>query len=141
MLPTAAEKRVEFMDACFKGQLERVQEVVKSCPLLQKEFSFIDGYQTSKVEVGRGVYAKSYDVSRWNPVLLAIVKGHHNVLQFLYENEPVFHKISILSKPYDSKIQKLKAFDHSKRLKRECFALKLSIYNQDETLFKFLWSS
>lgn len=32
-------------------------------------------------------------------------------------------------------------FDHSRRLKRECFSLKLAIKNQDEEMFKYLWSS
>jgi hypothetical protein len=31
-------------------------------------------------------------------------------------------------------------FDHSRRLKRECFGLKLAIKNRDEEMFKFLWN-
>ena len=45
-----------------------------------------------------------------------------------------------MSKPYSKEIQKDKIYDHFKRLKRECFALKLAILNRDVEIFKYLWS-
>ena len=45
-----------------------------------------------------------------------------------------------MSKPYTKEEQKEKVFHFERRLKRECFGLKLTILNRDEKIFKFLWT-
>lgn len=63
-----------------------------------------------------------------------------DAVKTLFECVPLFHKLNCLSKPYSLEAQKEKVFDHSKRLKRECFALKLAILNRDDETLKYLWN-
>jgi hypothetical protein len=49
------------------------------------------------------------------------------------------HLVNVLSKPYSPKEQISRAFDHAKRIKRECFGLKLAVLNRNELMFKLLW--
>jgi hypothetical protein len=74
-----------------------------------------------------------------NPLLLALAKKHTDVAVLLFEQVKGFHRLNCLSKPYPLERQKLLVFDHTKRIKRECFALKLAILNKDEDAFTFLW--
>ena len=48
------------------------------------------------------------------------------------------HLGNTLSKFYSKEKQAKVAFDQNRRLKRECFALKLAIYNKNESMLKFL---
>ena len=83
---------------------------------------------------------KRYESSAWNPLLHAIAAGNLEVVKVLFELIPSFHKLNCLSKPYSLEAQKEKIFDHSKRLKRECFALRIAIMRKDEEMLKFLWN-
>ena len=78
--------------------------------------------------------------AEWNPLLLAIASRHLNVVKVICEKVKSFHRLNCLSRPYDLETQKRIVFDHNKRLKRECFGLKLAVLNKDEEIFKYLWS-
>jgi hypothetical protein len=86
---------------------------------------------------------KEYDASTWNPIIVAIARKNSAMLELLFDSpktEPNFHILNCLSKPYTKEDQKLRVFDQFKRIRRECFALKLSIRSFDEATFKFLWN-
>jgi hypothetical protein len=76
----------------------------------------------------------------WNPLLIAIGAKRVNIVKLLFHQVPCFHRLNCLAKPYSLEDQKKLVFDHSKRLKRECFGLKLAILNEDEEMLKFLWN-
>jgi hypothetical protein len=61
------------------------------------------------------------------------------MVKHFFETYKNIHRLNMLSKPYTKEKQKQVIFDHQKRLKRECFALKLTILNNDEESFKYLW--
>ena len=63
-----------------------------------------------------------------------------SIVNEIFIKVPSFHKINSISKPYDLELQKKKIYHHNKRLKRECFGLKLAILNQDISMLKFLWN-
>ena len=87
--------------------------------------------------LGSGSSAKTYDsIKIWNPLLLAISQKHLTIVKLFFDKVPHFHKTNALSKPYSLKEQKEKVFDCAKRIKRECFGLKMAILNQDEAMFK-----
>lgn len=56
------------------------------------------------VTAGVGSGKKIYDIVNWNPLLIAVLKGHLIILDTIFEHESsmnTFHIINCLSKPYD----------------------------------------
>ena len=79
----------------------------------------------------------------WNPILIAIGRKNCTLVETIFDSpktEPNFHILNSLSKPYTKEEHKLRVFDQFKRVRRECFAVKLAIRNSDEATFKFLWN-
>lgn len=79
-------------------------------------------------------------MSGWNPLLIAVAQQNVQLVQMIGEQVKGFHKVNCLSKPYNLEEQKQMVFDQKKRMKRECFALKLAIRNRDSEMFKVIWN-
>ncbi len=64
---------LEFMHACFYGDTQKVKDMLK-LPGISKELIGMKGYQSDpvRVQLGKGPKTKNYNVSEWNPLLLAI---------------------------------------------------------------------
>ena len=98
----------EFMDACFTGNELKIDRLVANKPIsFGRDMSTMKGFRllngTSAIIIGKGPIKKSYDLSEWNPILLAIAGGHIHVLKKLFDIDPTsssFHKMNSISKPY-----------------------------------------
>ena len=83
---------------------------------------------------------RSEETALWNPLLLMIAMKQERAIErfILTRGARYLHFAGCLSKPYSAQRQAKKAFAHSKRIKRECFGLKLAIYNKNENILAFL---
>lgn len=126
-----------LLENCYEGNLETVERIIaKEKP---NDILSIKGAQYD-IKIRSGTYDKSdYEVEQWNPILLAIARKHASIVKYLFENVPYFHHLNAISKPYSDEKQKELIVNQNKKLKRECFGLKLSIMNKDSNTFRYLW--
>ena len=103
------------------------------------DISSITGLKKQLMIMDNGKVVKTYDIDIWNPILIALAQRNLEIVKHFFAVFKMIHRLNVLSKPYTKERQKKVIFDHSKRLQRECFGLKLTIINKDEECFKFLW--
>lgn len=48
----------------------------------------INGYQRERrVQLGKSLGLKTYEIAEWNPLLLAISRGHLEIVKLLFEHD------------------------------------------------------
>jgi hypothetical protein len=66
----------QFLDACFKGNRDKVEKLIRQNPDIGQDLSIMKGYKAEPLELGSGLIKTTYDVSEWNPLLLSISQRH-----------------------------------------------------------------
>ena len=104
----------EFIEACYEGKADKVKNMLSKYPskviadeisYMRKQLSNVKEDDQMSISFTAHPYdgrKKSYDISSWNPILIAIGRGHINLVKVLFEHEKTvnsFHIINSLSKP------------------------------------------